>query len=287
MTTPTVTETRRHGGRVGERVELARYTLPAGERILYGQRVDGVVRVTDVPAHGRGRAYLVERELEQDGYSALKALISDYVQQGELLARRAHGRLAADRHAEREPQRGWAMILNVHVQGASPYDIGDEIWQVSLADAITAEAETIAGHAGADLLESSDPAHRNALGDRIVHDMTSALVRVGDRYRAPDGVLYALIDEGAAHPRGGEDRVTAVSPRTSEPIVDVVLRFEDLPLGSPGTRRAIVRWSDATEDAAMTWFADEILVCEGDLVGKTRAEIRSLHFRRDCDWLQS
>jgi hypothetical protein len=44
MTTPTVTETRRHGGRVGERVELARYTVSAGERILYGQRVDGVVR---------------------------------------------------------------------------------------------------------------------------------------------------------------------------------------------------------------------------------------------------
>jgi hypothetical protein len=85
MTTPTVTETRRHGNPVGERVELARYTLPAGERILYGQRVDGVVRVTDVPAHGRGRAYLVERELEQDGYSALKALICDYVHQGELL----------------------------------------------------------------------------------------------------------------------------------------------------------------------------------------------------------
>ena len=85
MTTPTVTETRRHGGRVGERVELARYTVPAGERILYAQRVDGVVRVTDVPARGRGRAYLVERELEQDGYSALKALVSDYVRQGELL----------------------------------------------------------------------------------------------------------------------------------------------------------------------------------------------------------
>ena len=86
MTTPTVTETRRHGGRIGERVELVRYRIPAGERILYGQRVDGVVRVTDVPAHGRARAYLVERELEQDGYSALKALVLDYVQQAELLA---------------------------------------------------------------------------------------------------------------------------------------------------------------------------------------------------------
>jgi hypothetical protein len=44
------------------------------------------VRVTDVPAHGRGRAYLVERGLEHDGYSALKALVADYVEQGALLA---------------------------------------------------------------------------------------------------------------------------------------------------------------------------------------------------------
>jgi hypothetical protein len=86
MTTPTVTETRRHGGRVGERVELARYRIPAGERILYRQRVDGVVRVTDVPAHRGGRAYLVERGLEQDGHGALQALIGDYVHQAELLA---------------------------------------------------------------------------------------------------------------------------------------------------------------------------------------------------------
>ena len=34
---------------VGERVELARYTVTGGERILYGQRIDGVVRVTDRP----------------------------------------------------------------------------------------------------------------------------------------------------------------------------------------------------------------------------------------------
>ncbi len=54
MTTPTVIETRRNGNPirpVGPRVELARYTLASGQqRILYGQRVDGVVRVTDVPA---------------------------------------------------------------------------------------------------------------------------------------------------------------------------------------------------------------------------------------------
>ena len=74
-------------GRTGHRVELARYTVGGGEeRILFGQRVDGVVRVTDVPAHGHGRAYLVERGLEHDGYGALKALVADYVEQGELLA---------------------------------------------------------------------------------------------------------------------------------------------------------------------------------------------------------
>jgi hypothetical protein len=85
MTTPTVTEIRRNGNPVGERIELARYTVPVGHRVLYGQRINGVVRVTDVPARGRGRAYLVERELEQDGYGALKALVSDYLEQAELL----------------------------------------------------------------------------------------------------------------------------------------------------------------------------------------------------------
>ncbi len=85
MTTATVTETRRNGNPVGERIELARYTVPVGERVLYGQRVNGVVRVTDVPAGGRGRAYLVERELEQDGYGALNAMVSDYLDQAQLL----------------------------------------------------------------------------------------------------------------------------------------------------------------------------------------------------------
>jgi hypothetical protein len=44
MTTPTVTEIRRNGNPVGERIELARYTVPVGQRVLYGQRVNGVVR---------------------------------------------------------------------------------------------------------------------------------------------------------------------------------------------------------------------------------------------------
>jgi hypothetical protein len=71
------------------------------------------------------------------------------------------------------------------------------------------------------------------------------------------------------------------------PIVVEVPRFEELPLGSRGSRRAIVRWSDGSEGEALSWFADEVLVCEGDLIGKTREQLCALHFRRDRDWLQS
>ena len=70
-------------------------------------------------------------------------------------------------------------------------------------------------------------------------------------------------------------------------IVEEVLRFEDLPVGSTASRRAVVRWSDGTDGEALRWFGDEILVCEGDVIGKTREQIRSLHFRRDRDWLRS
>jgi hypothetical protein len=69
--------------RVGQRVELARYRTSAGERILHGQRINGVVRITDTPAATGGRSYLVDRGLEEDGYTALKALVADYVEQSE------------------------------------------------------------------------------------------------------------------------------------------------------------------------------------------------------------
>ena len=77
-----------------------------------------------------------------------------------------------------------------------------------------------------------------------------------------------------------------MSPAGVSPTVEEVLRFEDLPLGSTASRRAVVRWSDGTEGEAIRFYADEVLFCEGDLVGKTREQLRSLHFRRDRDWLQ-
>jgi hypothetical protein len=66
---------------VGERVELGRYEISAGTRVLYGQRVNGVVRVTDKPASGRGRSFLVERGLTS--HTELLAIVNDYVSESE------------------------------------------------------------------------------------------------------------------------------------------------------------------------------------------------------------
>ncbi len=66
---------------VGQRVELTRYRIPAGERVLYGQRIDGIVRVTDKPAVPGARSFLVERGLEKLG--ELDALLADYVAESE------------------------------------------------------------------------------------------------------------------------------------------------------------------------------------------------------------
>jgi len=62
-----------------DRIELARYTIAAGERIIYGQRVLGVVRLVDVPGAGRGRRYLIERELTV--MAELEAIVEDYLDQ--------------------------------------------------------------------------------------------------------------------------------------------------------------------------------------------------------------
>jgi hypothetical protein len=48
----------------------------------------------------------------------------------------------------------------------------------------------------------------------------------------------------------------SVNGSETSPTVAEVLRFEDLPLGSRGTRRAVVRWSDGSEGEALTWYAD-------------------------------
>lgn len=72
---------------VGERAKLGRYRISAGERVLYGQRINGRVRVTDRPAMPGGRSYLIESGVELDGFDALRALIDDYIEQARALDR--------------------------------------------------------------------------------------------------------------------------------------------------------------------------------------------------------
>jgi hypothetical protein len=73
---------------VGERVELARYQLDCGERILVGQRVNGAVAVADVPAGDHGRVYLVERRVESkaDLDGRIGAYVADSRRRGEPAA---------------------------------------------------------------------------------------------------------------------------------------------------------------------------------------------------------
>ena len=76
-------------------------------------------------------------------------------------------------------------------------------------------------------------------------------------------------------------------PPMRDPVVVEVVSIEPLPMGANGSRRALVRWSDGTTGEAIRWFDDEVLFSEGDLVGKTEAQLRHLYFRRDRDYLQS
>jgi hypothetical protein len=183
--------------------------------------------------------------------------------------------------------RHTTLTLQVLVPDALAYAIGDEIWQVGLADAIAEEADTIANLAGAELLEEPTDACGNALRLRVIQEMTEALVASGDTYTAPDGVAYVLTNQAKPDRSAEPDTLDPVTATLPDPVVDEVLRFESLPVGSSGDRRAIVRWSDGTEGQALAWYSDEILICEGDLLGKTKHELRSLHFHRDRDWLQS
>jgi hypothetical protein len=78
VTATTAQPIKRHGA-TNERVELGRYTITAGERVIYGQRVLGVVRLVDAPAGGPGRRYVIERDLTL--MAELEAVVEDYLDQ--------------------------------------------------------------------------------------------------------------------------------------------------------------------------------------------------------------
>jgi hypothetical protein len=151
------------------------------------------------------------------------------------------------------------LILQVHLSGTEPCEIGDEIWQRSLPAAIRAEAETVADYAVPDLLCLPGAAARLALRDRVIAEMTAALRQAGDTYTAPDGVAYTLTNQAQLDLTGRDDTLASMSPEKSAPVVEEVLCFQDLPVGSSGTDNAFVRWSDGTESQPLAWYSDEIL----------------------------
>ena len=65
-----------------DQVELGRYETQAGERVLVGRRIEGVVHVFDWPAAGRGRRYFVEAGFASK--AELAVLLADYRRQAEL-----------------------------------------------------------------------------------------------------------------------------------------------------------------------------------------------------------
>jgi hypothetical protein len=69
----------------GRAVVLATYRCDEGVRELVAQRINGRVALSDIPADGEGKVYLIERHL---AYQAeLKGIISDYTKLGERLGR--------------------------------------------------------------------------------------------------------------------------------------------------------------------------------------------------------
>ncbi len=71
--------------KTGEPKVLARYECDEGTRQLVGQRIKGVVALSDVPAGDSGRVHLVERRLES--LAELDALVADYLEKAHELGR--------------------------------------------------------------------------------------------------------------------------------------------------------------------------------------------------------
>lgn len=62
------------------RVLLGRYKVSSGERVLYGTRSEGRLRILDTPSGTtEGRSYPVEELSTQEPEDALDALIADYL----------------------------------------------------------------------------------------------------------------------------------------------------------------------------------------------------------------
>jgi hypothetical protein len=64
-------------------------------------------------------------------------------------------------------------------------------------------------------------------------------------------------------PRSPAGPTVTLASIVAEPTVSEVVRIEDPELGE-GRRDVIVRWSDGTTGRALSYYADETLLSEGD-----------------------
>jgi hypothetical protein len=70
-----------------------------------------------------------------------------------------------------------------------------------------------------------------------------------------------------------------------EPVIIGVVAVEK-PTNLGGRRRLICARSDGSIRKTLSFYNDEVLFSEGDLIGLTAPEVRRLHFCRDRDHLQ-
>jgi hypothetical protein len=92
----TLTRTERATDQVAE---LGRYVTAAGEaRVLVARRIEGVVRVYDVPASRKGQMYRVESGLRS--MAELAGLVADYKRQARRFGSPPVSRASLDRIAE-------------------------------------------------------------------------------------------------------------------------------------------------------------------------------------------
>jgi hypothetical protein len=64
-------------GRTGEPRVLGRYESSEGTRQVVGQRINGTVALSDVPAGDEGKVYLIERHVPSRG--ELEGIVADYL----------------------------------------------------------------------------------------------------------------------------------------------------------------------------------------------------------------
>ena len=102
------------------------------------------------------------------------------------------------------------------------------------------------------------------------------------RRREDDGSVSPLSDDDVIATAGAAAVRAHAPPGPTVEEAETGQRFALAAVAPPSDRAA-----GPTGAERQVWYADEILISEGDLIGKTREQLSSLHFRRDRDWLQS